>query len=234
MAYLGSTPTTQSFIAGTDYFNGTGSQVAFTLSRHVNSVNDIEVVVNNVEQSPAGYTAAGTTLTFSAAPSAGTANVYVRYLSTTLQSITIGDLSVSTAKIQTNAITTDKIADANITAAKLNGAQSGSAPIYAARAWVNFNGTGTVAIRASGNVSSITDNGVGLYFVNFTTAMPDLNYGVLGSGYYQTTPSVNDSPQVNEDARAGARTVNGVGVSGVNFVGNAFTDTLYSSVSIFR
>jgi hypothetical protein len=61
---------------------------------------------------------------------------------------------------------------------------SGSAPSYTCRAWVNFNGTGTVAIRASGNVSSITDNGVGDYTVNFTTAMPDANYGafVLGSG----------------------------------------------------
>lgn len=53
---------------------------------------------------------------------------------------------------------------------------SGSAPVYAVRAWVNFNGTGTVAIRASGNVSSITDGGAGLYTVNFTTAMQDANY----------------------------------------------------------
>ena len=53
---------------------------------------------------------------------------------------------------------------------------SGSAPIYACRAWVNFNGTGTPAIRASGNVSSITDNGTGDYTVNFTTAMSDTNY----------------------------------------------------------
>ena len=57
---------------------------------------------------------------------------------------------------------------------------SGSAPSYTCRAWVNFNGTGTVAIRASGNVSSITDNGVGDYTVNFTTAMPDANYAVTG------------------------------------------------------
>ena len=58
---------------------------------------------------------------------------------------------------------------------------SGSAPSYSARAWVNFNGTGTVAIRASGNVSSITDQGgTGLYAVNFTTAMPDINYCVAG------------------------------------------------------
>jgi hypothetical protein len=58
---------------------------------------------------------------------------------------------------------------------------NGSAPLYAARAWVNFNGTGTVAIRASGNVSSITDNGTGDYTVNFTTAMSDANYSVVGS-----------------------------------------------------
>jgi hypothetical protein len=57
---------------------------------------------------------------------------------------------------------------------------SGSAPVYACRAWVNFNGTGTVAIRDSGNVSSITDNGGtgGDYTVNFATAMPDANYCV--------------------------------------------------------
>jgi hypothetical protein len=48
--------------------------------------------------------------------------------------------------------------------------------VYTAKAWVNFNGTGTVAIRASGNVSSITDNGTGDYTVNFTVAMVDGNY----------------------------------------------------------
>jgi hypothetical protein len=48
--------------------------------------------------------------------------------------------------------------------------------VYTAKAWVNFNGTGTVAIRASGNVSSITDNGTGSYTVNFTNAMVDTNY----------------------------------------------------------
>ena len=56
---------------------------------------------------------------------------------------------------------------------------SGSAPSYSARAWVNFNGTGTVVIRASGNVSSITDNGVGDYTVNFSTAMADANASYL-------------------------------------------------------
>ena len=196
MAYIGSTPTTQSFIAGTDSFSGTGSQTAFTLTRLVNTVNDVQVVVNNVVQYPPDYSVSGNTLTISPAPSAGTNNVYVRYMSTTLQSVGVGDLSVSTNKIQTGAVTSDKIAegavgtvdiaDASITAAKMSGAQSGSAPAYAARAWVNFNGTGTVAIRASGNVTSITDGGVGFYLVNFTNAMPDVNYACVmatkGSG----------------------------------------------------
>lgn len=76
---------------------------------------------------------------------------------------------------------------------------SGSAPVFAVRAWVNFNGTGTVAIRGSGNVSSITDNGTGDYIVNFTTALPNVNYAVaLGSSnlsYYvqagKTVSAVN-------------------------------------------
>jgi len=57
---------------------------------------------------------------------------------------------------------------------------TGSAPSYSARAWVNFDGTGTVAINASGNVSSITDGGTGDYRINFTTAMPDENYTAAG------------------------------------------------------
>lgn len=67
------------------------------------------------------------------------------------------------------------LTDASVTAAKLSGAQTGSAPVYGARAWCLFNGS-TIAFAAQGNCSSITDNGVGDYTVNFTTAMPDANY----------------------------------------------------------
>ena len=55
-------------------------------------------------------------------------------------------------------------------------ATSGGATYYTSKAWVNFNGTGTVAIRADGNVSSITDNSVGSYNVNFTSVMASNNY----------------------------------------------------------
>jgi len=68
-------------------------------------------------------------------------------------------------------------------------------PVGVCRAWVNFNGTGTVAIRASGNVSSITDNGVGDYTVNFATAMPDANYASVLTGGIPSgnTLAVNES-----------------------------------------
>lgn len=66
---------------------------------------------------------------------------------------------------------------------------SGNAPMYACRAWVNFNGTGTPAIRGSGNVSSITDNGVGDYKINFTTSMPSSNYHLSGFCNFGTSTS---------------------------------------------
>ncbi len=73
---------------------------------------------------------------------------------------------------------------------------TGSAPSYTCRAWVNFNGTGTVAIRASGNVSSITDNGTGDYTVNFTTALSDASYGfTASSGANQTAIAILSTSQ---------------------------------------
>jgi hypothetical protein len=62
-----------------------------------------------------------------------------------------------------------------------NSGYGSSAVAYGCRAWVNFDGTGTPSIRASGNVSSITDLGAGAYRTNFTTAMPDANYSATGS-----------------------------------------------------
>jgi hypothetical protein len=64
---------------------------------------------------------------------------------------------------------------------QFNSGYGSVATAYGCRAWVNWNGTGAVAIRASGNVSSITDNGTGNYTVNFTTAMPDANFSALAT-----------------------------------------------------
>ena len=71
---------------------------------------------------------------------------------------------------------------------QFNSGYGSVATAYGCRAWVNFNGTGTPAIRASGNVTSITDNGTGNYTINFTTAMPDANYTVnVSAPMYSTT-----------------------------------------------
>ena len=118
---------------------------------------------------------------------------------------------------------------------------SGSAPVYAARAWVNFNGTGTVAIRASGNVSSITDNGTGDYTVNFTTAMPDANYSVN----FGTTASSGSSRLYNyaciafdETGVGTAPTASAVrirtGSTGSSITLADYRDVPYQYVSIFR
>lgn len=75
-------------------------------------------------------------------------------------------------------------------------------------AWVNFNGTGTVAIRASGNVSSITDNGTGDYTINFTNALPDANYAVIGGSNTSAIGAPgflidNATPQTTTSVRVG-------------------------------
>jgi hypothetical protein len=97
----------------------------------------------------------------------------------------------------------------SITAAGLlqfNSGYGSVATAYGCRAWVNFNGQSTVAIRASGNVSSVTDNGTGNYTVNFTTAMPDVNYcfsvsdNYYGLAYQSTTMSTTAIQVFSVDA----------------------------------
>jgi hypothetical protein len=86
---------------------------------------------------------------------------------------------------------------------QFNSGYGSVATAYGCRAWVNFNGTGTVAIRASGNVSSITDNGTGDYTVNFTTAMSDANYSWSYGSQYANTGGVtrqNIFPMMSDGA----------------------------------
>jgi len=97
-----------------------------------------------------------------------------------------------------------------------------------AKAWVNFNGTGTVAIRRAFNVSSITDNGTGDYTVNFTNAMSDASYAVAGSLDYRTCFMTGDdsTPRTTTTVR-----LKNSGFSGSSVVGP--TDKEYVSVAIF-
>jgi hypothetical protein len=91
----------------------------------------------------------------------------------------------------------DVSGNAGVTGNLLFNSGYGSAVIgYGCRAWVNFNGTSTPAIRASGNVTSITDNGAGLYTVNMTTAMPDVDYTInvsTGGSSFTNLSSINSN-----------------------------------------
>lgn len=129
-------------------------------------------------------------------------------------------------------IPTSAAVDAHIPA-KLNA--SGSAPVYACRAWVNFSSTGS--IRASGNVSSITKNTTGDYTVNFSTAIQDANYSVV----YTTDIVINSGPgilNISNGIYPGVPpTTTSVRLlcrlTDTNFNG-ANRDVTYSNVAVFR
>ena len=103
MAYIGNTATTQAFTPAVDYFNGDGSTVAFTLSKPVASVAQVQAVIENVPQNPgSAYTVSGNTITFTSAPPSGTANIYVYYTSPITQVIAPSQGTVSANQIASN------------------------------------------------------------------------------------------------------------------------------------
>ena len=104
------------------------------------------------------------------------------------------------------------------------------ATAYGVRAWVNFNGTGTPSIRASGNVSSITDNGTGNFTVNFSTAMPDANYSVAGMA--SDTGGVGNRGLVALYRGVAAPSTSSFTI--FTFTDSTQTDNTYVYVSVFR
>lgn len=132
---------------------------------------------------------------------------------------------ISTGGLPDGCIATDDLANNAVTTAKLGSGEASGL----CKAWVNFNGTSTVAIRASYNVSSITDNGVGDYTVNFTTAMVDANYATVA------TPSSNasDSSLANIRSATTAPTASLVRI-GCTSGSGTFIDPTFVNVSIFR
>jgi len=111
---------------------------------------------------------------------------------------------------------------------QFNSGYGSVATAYGCRAWVNWNGTGTVSIRASGNVSSITDNGVGNYYVNFTTAMPNANYTVEGIGSH-----VVGVQALFGVIREGTRATTGFQIDYFN-TASGFGDTNDGNAAVFR
>jgi hypothetical protein len=117
-----------------------------------------------------------------------------------------------------------------------NSGYGSAAVAYGCRSWVNFNGTGTVAIRASGNVSSITDNGTGDYTVNFTTAMPDENYSISGFARNGRGSSVRSEAYGISQEYDWTYTTTAVRiyVFDVNAIADQKADTTLVSLNVFR
>ena len=123
--YLGNTPTQQAFTPAVDVFSGNGSTTAFTLSRPVASVAQVQAFIENVPQSPVdAFTVSGNTLTFTSAPPSGSSNMYVRYTSPITQVIAPSDGSVGTSKL----------VDGAVTQAKLGANVAGTGPAFSAYA----------------------------------------------------------------------------------------------------
>ena len=135
---------------------------------------------------------------------------------------------ISTGGLPDGCIATDDLANNAVTTAKLGSGEASGL----CKAWVNFNGTGVVAIRASYNVSSITDNTTGDYTVNFTTAMADGNYAVKGSCQMAGVVA-----SLNVDLLSSATILAGscrFRLSGGNSLSDGIFDSPVVCVSIFR
>lgn len=138
---------------------------------------------------------------------------------------TIGGLNAG--GLPDGSITTADIAANAVTFAKLGTTEQGQL----CKAWVNFNGTGTVAIRASYNVSSITDNGTGDYTVNFTSALADANYSTLIMGGRSSNDASVAVSGFISSAAAPSTTAVRLRTHNPTI---SYTDNDYTSVAIFR
>ena len=174
------------------------------------------------------------------------------YVDGSIDTVHIADDQITAAKIADNAVGADALnvsgngtsgdallsdGDGTFSWGSAGGITetTGSAPYYGARAWADLDGTGTATVDASGNISSVTDNGTGDYTLTFTTALPDANYNcvVTVSNY-----SINQIRQGNIHS-ASARTTASVRIQCYAIAGGGDTATFLAdydpvSVTIFR
>jgi len=217
----------------------TSATTSYTLDNSVANENELALFINFVRQEPTtAYTASGTTLTLTSATSASD-DMYCVFLGKAVQTVNPPSGSVDSSKINYPLTTFSSTGiDDNATANALtidsssnlqfNSGYGSVATAYGCRAWVNFNGQGIVAIRESGNVTSVTDNGVGKYTLNFTTAMPDADYSVVAIGGFGTDTANQATFYLRSSATTSVR-IHGA-------AGNtlAFTDFDKNCVAVFR
>ena len=160
MAFIGNTPTTQAFTPQVDYFSGNGSTTAFTLSRPVASVAQVQAVIENVPQAPtSAFTVSGNTITFTSAPPSGTNNIYVYYTSPITQVIAPGQGTVGTTQLVDGSITTAKLASSFV-APEANGGTGTTTGYYGFKNRI-INGAMQIDQRNAG--ASVTNTGLKIY-----------------------------------------------------------------------
>ena len=128
---------------------------------------------------------------------------------------------ISVGGIPDGTVDTDVLAANAVTYAKIGTTEQGQL----CKAWVNFNGTSTVAIRASYNVSSITDNGTGDYTVNFTSALADANYSAVVAMQPTASNGGSDTFPINPSTSS---------VTVKHYEVNILRDSNYVNVAVFR
>jgi hypothetical protein len=230
MPYLGN-PAVDRFTStkAASVYSGDGSTVAFTLEHAVGSDEDILVSVDGVVQEPsvAYAVSSGTTLTFTAAPSNNAGNnIFVYYLFRTIGTVTHPPTSALSATSGTFSTTLGVTGNATLagtlavtgtstltgvtalgntgsTVKSEGGAVTTNIAQGLAKAWVNFNGTGTIATRDSYNTSSMTDNGTGDYTVNFTSNMANADYSASFFSGLQETSHDNRNTRISRHTSLG-------------------------------
>jgi len=215
-------------VAPTSAVNGDIWTTTSDLLVRINGVNRTMVNVDGTQTISGTKTFSSAGLTLGNSTGTGTINVGTgATLSTLTKNINIGTNGVSGST--TNISIGSSVSGATSTTT-MSGVVNAAGLANGVKAWVNFNGTGTVAIRASYNVSSITDNGVGDYTVNFTTAIADANYSIgiarsalPQSGFIQIDPTGTVVP-----------TTTAVRIGCANYQNTVLQDTPINCVTIIR
>ena len=240
MSYIGNNTQTQSFTPSVDYFSGTGSTTAFTLSRNVASVNQIQVFVGNVPQNPIfSYTVSGNTINFITAPASGTNNIYVYYVSPLTQTIAPSQNTVLPSSLSvSNALYWDAMGDVGIgttsTENKFN--VSGNALItgYGILGNLNLQGGNNLLLRSQ--LFNTIWVGTGAINTTATTA-PD---GTLTGNSYVSNTTASTQFSLYQSLTVTTQTyttsvyakVNGYNFIGLGFGSGTINDGAYFNVSI--